>query len=62
MKIIHWLILMLLVVSLPVFVHLDDAPVQLWDESRLAMSALEMSQTGDLLVPSFQHSPDMWSL
>ncbi|MBN8672121.1 MAG: glycosyltransferase family 39 protein [Chitinophagales bacterium] len=62
MKIIHWLILMLLVVSLPVFVHLDDAPVQLWDESRLAMSAYEMSQNGNLLVPTFQHSPDMWNL
>lgn len=62
MKLIHWLVLMLLVIVLPVFSHLDDPPIQLWDESRLAMSAYEMYQSGNLLVPTFQHSPDMWSL
>lgn len=54
--------LMLLVIVLPVFSHLDDPPIQLWDESRLAMSAYEMSQSGNLLVPTFEHEPDMWSL
>lgn len=62
MKLIHWLLLMLLVIVLPVFSHMDDPPIQLWDESRLAMSAYEMSQSGNLLVPTFQHEPDMWSL
>ena len=62
MKLIHWLVLMLLVIVLPVFSHLDDPPIQLWDESRLAMSAYEMSQSGNLLVPTFEHEPDMWSL
>lgn len=62
MKLMYWLILMLVIISIPIFSHLDEAPLQLWDESRLAMSAYEMSQSGNLLIPTFLRSPDMWSL
>lgn len=62
MKLMYWLVLLLVIISIPIFSHLDELPLQLWDESRLAMSAYEMSQSGNLLIPTFLRSPDMWSL
>jgi 4-amino-4-deoxy-L-arabinose transferase-like glycosyltransferase len=55
------LLIVFLIIILPVFSHLDDVPMQLWDESRLANSALEMYETGDLLVVTYDHVPDMWN-
>jgi 4-amino-4-deoxy-L-arabinose transferase-like glycosyltransferase len=36
-------------------------PMQLWDESRNANNALEMSRNGHLLVTYFQGTPDHWN-
>jgi len=36
-------------------------PVQMWDESRLAVNALEMALNGNLIVTHFDDSPDMWN-
>ncbi|MEG4533562.1 glycosyltransferase family 39 protein [Microcoleus sp. D2_18a_D3] len=35
--------------------------VQMWDESRLAVNALEMALNGNLIVTHFDGSPDMWN-
>lgn len=36
-------------------------PVQMWDESRLGVNALEMALNGNLIVTHFGGSPDMWN-
>jgi len=35
--------------------------MSLWDESRLAVNALEMCENGNLLVTHFDGKPDMWN-
>ncbi|MFT4757995.1 MAG: 4-amino-4-deoxy-L-arabinose transferase-like glycosyltransferase, partial [Vicingaceae bacterium] len=40
----------ILLLLFPVFGHLGALPIQLWDESRLALNALEMFENGDYLV------------
>ncbi|MFN8416965.1 MAG: glycosyltransferase family 39 protein [Cytophagaceae bacterium] len=41
---------------------LDSNPVRVWDESRLAVNTYEMIQSGNYIVPTFEHQPDMWNL
>jgi len=36
-------------------------PIRLWDESRLAFNAYEMSRSGNWLVPTFDGFPEMWN-
>lgn len=55
------LMIVILIISLPIFAHLDDIPMQLWDESRLANSAIEMYESGDPLIVTHDHVPDMWN-
>ena len=45
----------------PLFHHLDRLSIRQWDESRLAVSALEMTQSGNLLITTFEEVPDMWN-
>lgn len=45
----------------PLFLHLDSLPIQTYDESRLAINALEMSENGNFLVTYFDGKPDMWN-
>ena len=40
----------------------DALPLQIWDESRLANSALEIVRTGHWLVPTYSGVPDHWSV
>jgi 4-amino-4-deoxy-L-arabinose transferase-like glycosyltransferase len=40
----------------------DSLPLQKWDESRLANSALEMAHNGHWLVPFYNGVPDHWSV
>ena len=40
----------------------DSLPLQLWDESHLANSAVEMARSGHWLVPSYDGIPDHWSV
>jgi 4-amino-4-deoxy-L-arabinose transferase-like glycosyltransferase len=42
--------------------HLDSNPIRVWDESRLAVNTYEMMQSGNYIVPTFEHQPDMWNL
>lgn len=53
--------LLLLAAYFPIFLHLDSIPIQLWDESRLATNAVEMSQDGNFITTHFYHRPDMWN-
>ncbi len=54
-------ILFLAVCYFPLFLHLDSLPLYIYDESRLAMNALEMSEHMNLMVPTFEGKPDMWN-
>lgn len=55
------LVVLFAVIVLPIFSYLDAPPLQQWDESRLAISALEMKQSHNWIVTTYQRQPDMWS-
>jgi 4-amino-4-deoxy-L-arabinose transferase-like glycosyltransferase len=57
----NYLLLTLLVVVFPLWFELGRNPVQLWDESRLAVNAAEMARDGHWLVPHFDGHPDHWN-
>lgn len=54
-------VLVLLLVLVPLFQYLDSQTIRLWDESRLAINAYEMYNSGNYLVPTFNGVPDMWN-
>lgn len=45
----------------PCFLQLKKVPIRLWDESRLALNAAEMNETGFSLITTFMGKPDMWN-
>ena len=45
-----------LLVAFPLFNNLNRLTIRLWDEARNACNALEMSQTGNLLVTNVVNS------
>lgn len=50
-----------IVVFFPIFGNLGALPIVLWDESRLAMNALEMMHADNPLIPTYKGVPDFWS-
>jgi 4-amino-4-deoxy-L-arabinose transferase-like glycosyltransferase len=55
-------ILIVLLISFPIFGNLDVWPVRIWDESRLAVNAYQMYQDHDWIVTHYwDNSPDMWN-
>ena len=54
-------VLLAALLYMPLFGHLDTLPIRVWDEARLAQSAYEMANNGDLIVTYYRDSPDMWS-
>lgn len=54
-------LLVVILIALPIFGHLDEMPIQIWDESRQAINAYEMAQDGDWIVTHFKGKPDMWN-
>lgn len=58
---IFFLCFILLFSFFPLFVNLDKLPIRLFDESRLANSALEMNRTHEFLVVKYKGEPEMWS-
>ncbi len=50
-----------IVVCFPIFGNLGALPIVLWDESRLAINALEMMHTDNPLIPTYKGVPDFWS-
>jgi 4-amino-4-deoxy-L-arabinose transferase-like glycosyltransferase len=45
----------------PLFVHLGSFPIQIWDESRLALNAQEMYFNHNFLVTYCYGSPELWN-
>ena len=41
--------------------HLGSLPVRQWDEARLGVSALEMHESHNPIVVTFNHQPDLWN-
>lgn len=60
MKYIGYILLAILV-YFAIFWNLDYMPIRLWDESRLAINALEMYKNGNYFVTYFDDLPDMWN-
>jgi 4-amino-4-deoxy-L-arabinose transferase-like glycosyltransferase len=50
-----------ILVYFPVFGHLSDLPIRIWDESRTAINAYEMFENGNWLVTHSDGEPDMWN-
>ncbi len=53
--------LLLIICYFPLFFYLDSLPIQLYDESRLAINAMEMADHGNFLVTHYGGTPDMWN-
>lgn len=53
------LLVILILSALSFFGHLDSVPMQRWDEARVATQAYEMYESGDLIVPTVNHQPDL---
>ncbi len=51
----------LVVAALFMFVDVRPDPIQLWDESRIAVNALEMHLRGLSLVTTYGFTPDLWN-
>jgi 4-amino-4-deoxy-L-arabinose transferase-like glycosyltransferase len=55
-------ILIVLLISFPVFGNLNIWPIRIWDESRLVVNAYQMMQDNDWIVTHYwDNSPDMWN-
>lgn len=59
----NWLGLLIIcaMISVPIFAHLEDFPIMIYDEGRLANHAIEMYESGNPLVISYDYQPEMWS-
>jgi len=55
-----WIFLIGFCIAAPIFLHLDSKPLREWDEARNAINAFEMSQSGNLLVKTFNFQADLW--
>jgi 4-amino-4-deoxy-L-arabinose transferase-like glycosyltransferase len=55
------LIVLLLLMYFPLFGHLGNLTIRIWDEARVTVNAYEMWQTGDLLVTKYMGNPDLWN-
>lgn len=56
-----YILFVLLISYIPLFYNLGGPVLMIWDESRNAVNAWEMSHGGNLLVPSFNGDPDLWN-
>lgn len=55
------LLLLVLLAAFPLYYELGRNSLQTWDESRVAMNALEMARDGNWLVTLFEGVPDHWN-
>ncbi len=53
--------LLVLLAGLVLLLRNSTLPIQLWDESRNANNALEMSRNGHVIVTYFNGAPDHWN-
>lgn len=54
-------ILIIVLVSIPLFAQLGKLPIRDFDEARNSINALEMYSDGDWVVTHFEGQPDMWN-
>jgi 4-amino-4-deoxy-L-arabinose transferase and related glycosyltransferases of PMT family len=54
-------VIFLTIIYFPVFGHLNDLPIRIYDEARLSINAYEMYKGGDLIVTHFEGAPEMWN-
>jgi 4-amino-4-deoxy-L-arabinose transferase-like glycosyltransferase len=54
-------VLLLCTACFNVFYRLNDGIIASWDEARHGVSALEMIESGDYLVNTYEHRPDYWN-
>lgn len=54
-------VVVIVLISFPIFGNLNVMAIRIWDESRYAMNAYEMNKSGNWLVTTYEQSPDMWN-
>ena len=54
-------ILIAFLIYMPIFGNLGELPIRIWDESRLAINAIEMLNNGNFLVTYYDNQPDLWN-
>lgn len=54
-------VLLLLLMYFPLFGHLGNLTIRIWDEARVTVNAYEMYRNGDWLVTKFMGNPDLWN-
>lgn len=55
------LVILLIAAVFVLFYRLDGKPLNVWDEARLAVNAIEMARNGDYIVTHYAGAPDMWN-
>jgi 4-amino-4-deoxy-L-arabinose transferase-like glycosyltransferase len=55
-------IIFITIIYFPIFLHLEKLPIRIWDESRIAITAQEMAENGNYIVPYAEGYPEMWSV
>ena len=55
------LVMLIIVLVFMFFLCLGSIPIRIWDEARLANSALYMHLHGFSIIPFYDDQPDMWS-
>ncbi len=56
---ILWFLVLVVLMYQPLFGHLDSIPIQLWDESRVAVNSVEMLESGSYIVTTYEGKPEM---
>lgn len=54
-------LLLAILLIMPLLHALDSLPIRIWDESRLAVNALEMKSSHNWLGTTYDDQPDMWN-
>ncbi|MDX2002521.1 MAG: glycosyltransferase family 39 protein [Chitinophagales bacterium] len=54
-------LLVIAIVAVPLFLQLGLLPIRTYDEARLAMNAIEMHESNNWLVTTFDYKPDLWN-
>jgi 4-amino-4-deoxy-L-arabinose transferase-like glycosyltransferase len=55
------LAVLMLLILVCAFIGLGELPIRIWDESRLAVNALEMYENGFSLITTFEYKTDLWN-
>lgn len=56
-----WFVATLSLAAIILGYRLGDLPIEVWDEARLAINALEMSHSGSSLITTYAGQPDHWN-